>query len=159
MALTLVCDICGDEFYDHNPDLKHCRSCQYILNKYKKSKRYNYVSVRSALKRAFSHKKADNLYFTCEYTGIISTFDKQNDAIGHFNDPFVLTLDHLYSKQDSIVVCLNLVNKMKGDIPPAEFEHIVIALGEFFRNEDEDKTMASKKLEDKLKKICVISQE
>lgn len=156
MTLTLICNICGDEFNDHNPDLKHCRSCQYILNKYKK--KYNYVSVRHALKKAFSHKDSEHLYFMCEYTGIISTFDKQNETLGHFNDPFVLTLDHLYSKQDSVVVCLNLVNKMKGDIPPKEFKQIIMALGDFFKNEYEDKTKASEELEANLLEICDITQ-
>ncbi len=157
MSWELTCDICGDNFNGLDPNLQACRSCQHILNKYKKNKRYDYVSVRFALQEAFSHKDSDNVYFMCQYTGIISTFDKQNSAIGHFNDPFVLTLDHLYSKQDSVVVCLNLVNKMKGDIPPSEFKYIVIALGELFKSED--KAIASKELEDKLKIICAISQE
>lgn len=157
MSWKLTCDICGDNFNALDPNLQTCHSCQYILNKYKKSKRYNYISVRSALKRAFSHKDSDNLFFRCEYTGIISTFDKQNNAIGHFNDPFVLTLDHLYSKQDSVVVCLNLVNKMKGDIPPKEFKQIIMALGEFFKKENEDELEASQKLENELKEICTIS--
>ncbi|WP_440951690.1 hypothetical protein [Methanococcoides sp. FTZ1] len=158
MSLKLNCEICRDEFIDHNPDLKHCPSCQGILNRYKKSKRYNYPSVKAALREAFSHKDSENVYFKCEYTGIISKFNDGTGTVGHFKDPFVLTLDHEYSKKNRVVVSLNLVNKIKGDIPPTEFKRIIMALGDFFNSVTVDKTKASEKLEDELKEICTISQ-
>jgi hypothetical protein len=86
MKWKLKCDVCEDDFEDIDPNLQSCNSYQYILNIYKKSKRYNYVSVRHALKEAFSCKEHGKLYFECEYTGIISTFDKGDGTIGHFKN-------------------------------------------------------------------------
>jgi hypothetical protein len=128
--------------------------CQRIINKYKKKTNYNNQSVRIALSEAYSHKDSENVYFRCFYTGIVGKFNEGEETVGHFEDPFVLTLDHEYSKENRVVVSLNLINKMKGNIPPKEFKRIIMALGEFFNNENVDRTKTSKKLEDELKEIC-----
>ena len=154
MTCKLKCDVCKDDFESHDPNLIACDMCQRIINKYKKKTNYNTQSVRIALSDAYSHKDSENVYFKCFYTGIVGKFNESEETVGHFEDPFVLTLDHEYSKENRVVVSLNLINKMKGNIPPKEFKQIVTALGDYFKRENEDKTKASNNLEKKLRSIC-----
>ncbi|MCZ7385477.1 MAG: hypothetical protein O8C63_12130 [Candidatus Methanoperedens sp.] len=93
--------------------------------------------VRTALNHAYSHKDTDNneSYFECEYTGIVSKFNNKNETLGTYKDAFILTLDHKDSGSKELVVSLNIINKMKGDIPSDKFKKIVITLGEHFKKE------------------------
>ncbi|MFA0822739.1 MAG: hypothetical protein ACC612_07600 [Methanomethylovorans sp.] len=72
-----------------------------------------------------------------------------------FKDAFVLTLDHEHPKKHNLVVSLNIINKMKGDIPPRQFREIVIALGDFFKQETSERmdTRKSQALERVLREI------
>lgn len=65
-----------------------------------------------------------------------------------YKDAFILTLDHKDSGSKKLAVSLNIVNKMKGDIPSDKFKKVVIALGEHFKNESEE---SSKELEKALR--------
>lgn len=165
MAWKLNCDVCGDDFEDIDPNLQSCRKCQSIIKKYKgsssKKKKYPPVNVKIALRKAYSHKEYDDVYFKCEYTGIVSKFNDSNKTVGHFEDPFVLTLDHIYPNQKELVVSLNIINKMKGNIPPNEFKEIIIALGDFFKQETRDKinTRNSQEFEMVLRELCPISHD
>ena len=159
MTWNLKCDVCGDDFEAIDPNLKSCRKCQNIINKYSKKKKYQFVEVRKALKKAYSHKENDDLYFKCGYTGIISKFNSSSKTLGNFEDAFVLTLDHKYSNQTVLVVSLNIINKMKGDIPPKEFKEIIVVLGNFFKQETKDiiNRTNSTTLENDLREICSTS--
>ena len=111
------CDICEENFEDHDPDLQSCRQCQRIINKYNKGsqkKIYQPPEVRRALRNAYSHKENDDVYFKCEYTGIIGKFNDGSKTLGHFKDPFVLTSDHKHPNKSELVVSLNLINKISG---------------------------------------------
>lgn len=132
------CYVCKEDFEDHDPNLKTCRECQNIVSKYingSKRKIYQPQEVKDALRKAYSHKENENVYFKCKYTGIVSKFNESNETLSGFKDAFVLTLDHERSKNNNLVVSLNIINKMKGDIPPRQFIEIVIALGDFFKQE------------------------
>ncbi len=149
------CDVCQEDFEDSDPNLQSCYQCQRVINKYNngsKRKKYSPTEVRSALKNAYSNKENGYVWFRCEYTGIVGKFNHSSKTLGHFDDPFVLTLDHKYPNQKELVVCLNIINKMKGDIPPKKFKEIVLVLGDFFRTEKE--TKSSEKLEHELREIC-----
>ncbi|MBN2110808.1 MAG: hypothetical protein JW705_06960 [Methanosarcinaceae archaeon] len=158
------CDVCEEDFEDIDPNLQTCRQCQRIINKYnngsKKRKTYPPSEVKWALRNAYSHKENDNVYFKCEYTGIISKFNDNSKTLGHFEEPFVLTLDHKYPNQKELVVCLNIINKMKGDIPPEQFKQIAILLGDFFKQETNKKIepIKSQTLEMALKDICSLKK-
>lgn len=157
------CDICKEDFENIDPNLNSCRQCQRIVNKYNsgsKKKKYPPSEVKSALRNAYSHKENDNVYFKCQYTGIISTFNNSEETVGYFDHPFVLTLDHKYPFQKELVVSLNIINKMKGDIPPQQFKQIVILLGDFFKQETNKKIdpIKSQTLETTLKDICTLKK-
>lgn len=162
--MELKCDICGEDFEHHNPNLQSCYQCQCIINKYingSKRKKYPPPEVRSALRNAYSHKENDDVYFKCEYTGIISKFNDSSKTLGNFEEPFVLTLDHRYPNQRELAVSLNIINKMKGDIPPRQFKEIIILLGDFFKQEtnEEKDPRKSQTLEMLLRNICLHSYE
>ncbi|WP_298684216.1 hypothetical protein [uncultured Methanomethylovorans sp.] len=132
------CYVCKEDFEDHDPNLQACRECQTIINKYingSKRKIYPPQEVKDALRKAYSHKENDNVYFKCKYTGIVSKFNESNETLSGFKDAFVLTLDHEHPTKNNLVVSLNIINKMKGDIPPSQFREIVISLGDFFKQE------------------------
>ena len=141
------CDICGQEHLDAT---KSCSACNKVIKKYQGDTRYSMEEVRNALNHAYSHKDIDNneSYFKCEYTGIISKFNSKNETVGTYKDAFILTLDHKNPPEKELAVSLNIVNKMKGDIPSDKFKKIVIALGEYFKND-----MRERELENELKQI------
>jgi len=151
------CYVCKEDFEDHDPNLKTCRECQNIINKYingSKRKIYPPQEVKDALRKTYSHKENENVYFKCKYTGIISKFNENNETLSGFKDAFVLTLDHEHPKKNNLVVSLNIINKMKGDIPPRQFREIVIALGDFFKETSERMdTRKSQALERALREI------
>jgi len=159
MTWKLKCDVCEDEFESLDPNLQSCRECQSIINKYingSKRKKYPPVNVKAALRNAYSHKENDDVFFKCEYTGIVSNFNNSGKTLGHFENPFVLTLDHKYPNKKELVVSLNIINKMKGDIPPQQFKEIIVALGDFFKQDTniEIANRSSQGLETVLRCIC-----
>jgi hypothetical protein len=64
------------------------------------------------------------------------------------NDALILTLDHKNPTSNELVVSLNIINKMKADIPFDDFKSVVITLGEYFKEENDTNF---KKLEKELK--------
>lgn len=153
MPRIIECDVCGKKFEDNNPNKQSCEICQHIITKYKNGK-YPPIKVREALKKAYYSKENNDLYFKCGYTGVISKFNDSAITLGGFKDSFVLTLDHEDPDEDDLVVSLNIINKMKCDIPLEKFKEIVIALGDFFKQEKDGKLIDSQKLEDALRNIC-----
>lgn len=151
------CDVCGKKFEHHDPKRSSCEMCQPIITRYKKGK-YSRPQLISSLNKSYYSEENDDLYFKCGYTGIISKFNESKRTLGCFKDAFVLTLDHENPEKDDLVVSLNIINKMKCDIPPDKFKEIVIALGDFFKDEKDGKIPDSQKLENILRNICSNSQ-
>ena len=145
------CDICGDAHSEKSPS---CEACQKVVSKYQNKTKYPMVEVRKALKDAYSHKSEEKKesYFKCTYTGITGKFNIQDGTLRTFDDALVLTLDHKNpnSNSEELVVSLNIINKMKTDIPFGDFKKVVITLGEYF-NEENDRN--SKKFEKELKQM------
>jgi hypothetical protein len=106
--------------------------------------------VRKALIHAYKGTDNNESHFKCEYTGIVSKFNSKNETLGTSKDAFILTLDHKDSGSKELVVSLNIINKMKSDIPFDKFEKVVIALGGHFKKEGEE---SFKELEKTLKQI------
>lgn len=144
-----TCDICGQEHLDAT---KSCDACNKVVKKYQGDTRYSLEEVRKALREAYSGKDKDNneSYFKCQYTDIIGKFNTKIETVGTYKDAFILTLDHKNPFEKELAVSLNIVNKMKGDIPSDKFKKVVIALGEHFKNQSED---GSKELDNTLKQI------
>ncbi len=149
----LKCDVCGKQFQHHDPKRLSCEMCQQIITRYKIGKHAR-LQVVNSLNKAYHVEETDGLYFKCGYTGIISKFNESKSTLGCFKDAFVLTLDHKDPEKDDLVVSLNIINKMKCDIPPEYFKEIVIALGDFFKEEKDGMIPDSQKLEDTLRKLC-----
>ncbi len=143
------CDICGQE---HLEATQSCSACNKVVKKYQNKSKYPMDEVRKALEDAYFGKDTDNneSYFKCEYTGIIGKFNTKNETVGTCKDAFILTLDHKNPPDKELAVSLNIVNKMKGDIPSDKFKKVVIALGEYLKNEGEEN---SKELDKTLKQI------
>ena len=150
----LECDVCGKKFEHYDPKRLSCDICQQIISK--KKGKYSLPKVRQALGKAY-YEEYNGMCFKCGYTGIISKFDDSGKILGCFKDAFVLTLDHKDPGKEDLVVSLNIINKMKCDIPPEKFKEIVIALGDFFKDEKDGRIPDSQKLEDTLRQICVNS--
>ena len=106
--------------------------------------------VRQALENAYSHKdrQKKESYFRCEYTKMVGKFNTQNKTLGASEDALVLTLDHKNPNSTELVVSLNIINKMKADIPFDDFKKFVIAIGEHFKDDTNPK-----KLEKELKQM------
>ena len=145
------CDICGEAHSEKSPS---CEACQKVVSKYQNKTKYPMAEVRKALKAAHSHKSEEKKesYFKCTYTGIIGKFNIQDGTLRTFDDALVLTLDHKNpnSNRKELVVCLNIINKMKTDIPFDYFKKVVISLGEYFKEEN---SRNSKKFEKELKQM------
>jgi len=130
------CDICGEE---HFLEPLSCEACNKVVSKYQNDTRYSMDEVRKALKYAYSHKDKEKKesYFKCAYTGIISKFHGKNETLRTFEDALILTLDHKNTNSEELIVSLNIINKMKTDIPFEKFQDIIILLGEYFKNKNE----------------------
>ena len=144
------CDICKDE---HSESTKSCEACHKVVKKYQNKTKYSMEEVRKALKNAHPRKDREKKesYFECKYTGMVGKFNTQNKTLGTYEDALVLTLDHENpedKKNSPLVVSLNIINKMKADIPFDDFKKVVIALGEHFKDDTNPK-----KLEKELKQI------
>lgn len=147
-----ICDICGEEHFEAT---KSCGACNKVVSKYKNKTKYSMEKVRKALTHAYSQKDTDNneSYFKCEYTKIKSKFNNKKETLGTSKDALVLTLDHKNSGDEELIVSLNIINKMKGDIPHNEFKDFVMTLGSHFKKDDEESV---KEVEKILKLISVL---
>lgn len=136
------CDICHEV---HFLNTQSCEACNKVVKKYQNKTKFPMGEVRKALEKAYLHKDEKNKesYFRCNYTNIISKFNTKNETLQTFEDALTLTLDHTYN-DEKLVVSLNIINKMKTDVPTKKFEEIIILLGEYFKNKTE---INSKKLE------------
>lgn len=142
------CDICGDK---HSEASESCEACHKVVSKYQNKTQYPMEEVRKALKDAYSHKdkKKKESYFRCAYTGMVGKFNSQDETLRASDDALILTLDHNKNpKSNELVVSLNIINKMKADIPFDDFKSVVITLGEYFKKENDTNF---KKLEKELK--------
>ena len=141
------CDICKDE---HSESTKSCEACHKVVKKYQNKTKYPMEEVRKALINAYSHKDREKKesYFKCAYTEMVGKFNTQDKTLGTYEDALVLTLDHENPNNSELVVSLNIINKMKADIPFDDFKKVVIALGEHFKDDTNPK-----KLEKELKQI------
>lgn len=145
------CDICGGEHFEESLS---CEACHKVVSKYQNKPKYPMAEVRKALRGAYYSKSEEKKEsgFKCAYTGIIGKFNIQDGTLRTFNDALVLTLDHKNPNSNSkeLVVSLNIINKMKTDIPFGDFKKVVITLGEYF-NEENDRN--SEKFEKELKQM------
>ena len=105
--------------------------------------------VRKALKDAYSRKdkKKKESYFRCAYTGMVGNFNSQDRTLRTSDDALILSMDHKNPNSYELVVSLNIINRMKADIPFGDFKDVVRVLGEYFAEEN-DKNL--KKLEKEL---------
>jgi hypothetical protein len=122
------CDICGEEHFE---ETKSCKSCNTIINRYKKC---TIGEVRNALKTAHPLIKNGTCYFKCYYTGVESRFNTEKKSLDPIKDALILTIDHknptTKSKRGEVVVSLYIVNQIKGKIPSDNFKDIITVLAE-----------------------------
>lgn len=136
------CDICGEEHFEGT---KSCKSCNTIINRYKKC---TIGEVRNALKIAYSGTEDGIRHFKCHYTDVESRFNTEKKSLDPIEDALILTIDHKNptskSKRGQVVVSLYIVNQIKGMIPSDNFKGIITVLAECLK----DKTnQNSKKFE------------
>ena len=79
---------------------------------------------------------------------MVGNFNSQDRTLRTSDDALILSMDHKNPNSDELVVSLNIINKMKVDIPSDDFKDVVKVLGEYFAEEN-DKNF--KKLEKELK--------
>ncbi len=136
-ALRRRCDICKEE---HSEKTASCRECNNIIGKYKN--KFTTSEVRKALKCAYSRTENGIRFFECKYTGIESHFNITNKAIDPIDDALILTFDHknpiFKSNRGEVVVCLFLINQIKGKIPFDCFKNIITVLSEYFNNKNKE---------------------
>ena len=130
------CDICGDE---HSKESESCEACHKVVSKYQNKTKFPMKDVRKALKDAYSHKdkKKKESYFRCAYTTMVGKFNSQDETFRTSDDGLILTLDHKNPNSSELVVSLNIINKMKADIPFDDFKDVVRILGEYFTEEND----------------------
>ncbi len=141
-----ICDICEEE---HSEETLSCSVCQKVVGKYQNDPDYPMEEVRKALHDAFYRKeKEENVnYFRCAYTGMIGRFHTGSETLGTSKHALILNLDHVNPKGEELAVSLNIINKMKTDVPYEDFKKLVITLGEYFKEKNEN---TSSKLEAEL---------
>ncbi len=81
---------------------------------------------------------------------MVGKFNTQDEPLRTFDDALILTLDHKNPNRNELVVSLNIINKMKTDIPFDDFKNFVITLGEYFKEENDTNF---KNIEKELKQI------
>ncbi|VVB89262.1 Uncharacterised protein [uncultured archaeon] len=131
------CDICNVE---HSEKTASCRECNNIIEKHKN--KCTTSEVRNALKRAYSRTENGIRLFKCEYTRIESHFNITNKSIDPIDDALILTFDHknpiFKSNRGEVVVCLFIINQIKGKIPFGCFKNIITVLAEYFNNKNQE---------------------
>ena len=151
-----ICDICGYSFsdfiYPSGEDIL-CKTCKEIVTNNATKKNFNATQVKVALKNAVRFEKENNYRaFRCYYTGITCNinpgFKNDNSSL---EKAFDLTFDHKEPsnggiKGDELVVCLNIINQVKSNIPAEIFKDFIILLANRFKD-----NIDSTELERKLK--------
>ncbi len=132
-----TCNICKLSFSEEIPPSGEdilCATCKEIV-RINKKKGFSATEVKKALSRA-SYIDADgNSHFLCHYTGVPCDIDLgakfDSNSLWH---AFDLSFDHLEpskgygTKGKEIVVCLNIVNQVKSNIPASIFKEFIILL-------------------------------
>ena len=153
-----ICDICGSSFLDNTypsgEDIL-CKTCKEIVKNNATKKNFNATQVKVALKNAvYFEKENDHRHFLCHYTGIPCNvnpgFKNDNSSL---QKAFDLTFDHKEPsfggmKGEELVVCLNIINQVKSNIPAEIFKDFIILLADRFKN-----NIDSTELERELKKL------
>jgi len=153
-----ICDICGSSFLDNTypsgEDIL-CKTCKEIVKNNATKKNFNATQVKVALKNAvYFEKENDYRHFLCHYTGIPCNvnpgFKNDNSSL---QKAFDLTFDHKEPsfggmKGEELVVCLNIINQVKSNIPAEIFKDFIILLADRFKN-----NIDSTELERELKKL------
>lgn len=140
------CNICGDTLSEpiqtSGPDFL-CIRCKKIIDLNKKKKKFNATAVKNALKKAAHfHNNGDFVSFNCFYTEIpckINPGFKQKNI--SLDNAFDLTFDHKNptdgNKGEELVVCLNVINQMKSNIPCDNFKDFIKILANYFEGKIE----------------------
>ena len=153
-----ICNICGSSFLDNTypsgEDIL-CKTCKKIVTINANKKNFNATQVKAALKNAVYFEEENNhRYFLCHYTGIPCNvnpgFKNDNSSL---QKAFDLTFDHKEPsfggmKGEELVVCLNIINQVKSNIPAEIFKDFIILLADRFKN-----NIDSTELERELKKL------
>ncbi|MBU4077760.1 MAG: hypothetical protein KKI06_13845 [Euryarchaeota archaeon] len=153
------CDICRTSFSDPtNPSGEDilCKTCKEIVKNNAKKKNSNAKQVKEALKNAvYFDKEKEQIYFLCYYTGIPCNinpgFKSDSSSLEY---AFDLTFDHkdpsigYEAKGEELVVCLNIINQVKSNIPANIFKEFIILLADRFKNKS-----SSIELEIELKRL------
>ena len=153
------CDICNVSFSNsiyHSGEDVLCGTCKELVTINAKKKNFNATQVKEALKNAvYIDKDNNHIDFLCYYTGIpceINPGYKFGNNSLHY--AFNLTFDHkdpssgYGMKGEKLVVCLNIINQIKSNIPERIFKDVIILLADCFK-----KNINSTEFEDELKKL------
>lgn len=137
-----ICDICGYSFsdfiYPSGEDIL-CKTCKEIVTNNATKKNFNATQVKAALKNAV-HIENNDRYFLCHYTEIPCNknpgFKDDNSSL---ENAFDLTFDHKEPsiggiKGNELVVCLNIINQVKSNIPAEIFKDFIILLADRFKD-------------------------
>ena len=137
-----ICDICGTKFSEHiypSGDDNLCKLCKEIVEYTKKN--FNATQVKAALKNAVRFEKENNYRsFLCHYTGIPCNINPgYKDDNSSLEKAFDLTFDHKEPsiggiKGNELVVCLNIINQVKSNIPAEIFKDFIILLADRFKD-------------------------
>ena len=153
------CDICRSSFSNSiHPSGKDilCETCKELVIINAKKKNFNATQVKEALKNAVCiDKENGHIDFLCYYTGIPCEinpgFKFGNSSLDY---AFDLTFDHKEPspgygmKGEELVVCLNIINQIKSNIPHQIFKEFIILLADSFK-----KNINSTELKKELKKL------
>ena len=139
-----ICCICKTKFSEEIPPSGNdilCLTCKQIVKINGDKSDFNATEVKKALNKASFIDKSGEHHFLCYYTGItciINTGDKPDNS--SLSNAFDLTFDHLEpsnsngSKGKELVICLNIINQIKSNIPATIFKDVIIVLGKKFEN-------------------------
>jgi hypothetical protein len=132
------CRICNIKLTEN--DCYRCSTCNQLISINKKKKNFNSGSVQKALKDSAYINPDGERFYLCYYTGIpCSVKEKSKYDSSSLSNAFDLTFDHLYPSSkyyvdsDGLVVCLNIINQIKSNIPDSIFKDVIISLGEHFK--------------------------
>jgi hypothetical protein len=158
-SIEKKCDICKRPSSAHIPKSgldTLCNSCKDIIDINKTKKGYGSIRVKNALRRAvrFDEKSKEFISFNCFYSDIpcdVKYGFKENS--NSLSNAFDLTFDHKNptdKKSDELVVCLQLINQMKSNIPSDNFKELIKVLAKRFEEQIDPST-----LKEEIKRIII----
>ncbi len=68
---------------------------------------------------------------------MVGNFNSHDRTLRASADALILSMDHKNPNSDELVVSLNIINKMKADVPSDDFKDVVKVLGEYFAEEND----------------------